>query len=377
MYLSQLTLKNYRNYADAEVEFSPDINVFLGQNAQGKTNLLEAIYVLAMTKSHRTSNDKELIKWQAPFAKISGRVKRSTGTLPLEMVISHKGKKAKVNHLDQAKLSQYVGHFNVILFAPEDLSLVKGAPTERRRFIDMEFGQMSPKYLLTLTNFKSVLKQRNRYLKLLQQKKAKDLVYLDVLTEQLIEFGAQVIVSRQKFLSQMEQWANQIHQTITKEKEVLRFEYKSQLPPEALNDEAKAQAALHELYQKNQQREVDMGTTLVGPQRDDVVFLINDKNVQNFGSQGQQRTVALSVKLAEIDLMKSITGEYPVLLLDDVLSELDEARQTHLLKAIQNKVQTFLTTTSLDGVAKEIIKAPKIFEVSAGTIKTDSQQKRG
>ncbi|KRN28617.1 recF protein [Lactobacillus selangorensis] len=371
MYLDKLKLKNYRNYENVDTTFSPDINVFLGANAQGKTNLLESIYVLAMTKSHRTSNNKELIRWGTQFAKIDGTVVKETGSLPLELILSHQGKRAKVNRLDQAKLSQYIGKFNVILFAPEDLAIVKGAPMLRRRFIDMEFGQMSPKYLYALTNYQAILKQRNHYLKMLQQKKASDQLYLNVITEQLIEYGAQVVVARQEFLQRMEHWAQEIHKTITLDQETLTFAYKSQVPTEALTDVKAAQAALQELFEKHRQREIEQGTTLVGPQRDDVVFLINDKNVQNFGSQGQQRTVALSVKLAEIDLMKELTGEYPVLLLDDVLSELDDARQTHLLKTIQHKVQTFLTTTSLDGVAQDIIQNPRIFHIEAGQITTD------
>jgi len=368
MKLTQLALKNYRNYASVDVTFSDQINVLIGENAQGKTNLLEAIYVLALARSHRTANDKELIRFDQDFARISGTVNKTIGNLALELVISQQGKKARVNHIEQPKLSQYLGNFNVILFAPEDLGIVKGSPAGRRRFIDMEFGQMSPKYLYNLAQYKAILKQRNAYLKQLRYKQAKDLVYLGVLTDQLAAYGAEIITARARLLQEMAKFAAVIHADITNGREALSFDYQSQVATDARTTDETAYAALSVLFEKYQQREIDQGTTLVGPHRDDVAFIVNANDVANFGSQGQQRTTALAVKLAEIDLMKQQTGEYPVLLLDDVLSELDDQRQTHLLKAIQNKVQTFITTTSLDGIAKEIIEAPAIFNVAAGQL---------
>ncbi len=351
------------------MHFSPDTNVLIGENAQGKTNLLEAIYVLALARSHRTNTDRELIQWHEDFAKITGLVQRSAGKTPLELVLSQKGKKAKVNHLEQAKLSQYIGQLNVVLFAPEDLNIVKGSPAVRRHFIDMEFGQMSSKYLYNISQYKSILKQRNQYLKQLQRRQAKDLVYLGVLSDQLAAYGAEVTVARRQFLQQMEKWAQKLHQEITKDREVLTFKYQSQIPEEQLDQSVEElYQQFQTLYEKQQIREVEQGTTLIGPHRDDVQFLVNDKDVQAFGSQGQQRTTALSVKLAEIDLMKAQTGEYPILLLDDVLSELDDLRQTHLLKTFQNKVQTFLTTTSLENVKKEIIATPRVFTVTNGVV---------
>ncbi|MEJ1307918.1 DNA replication/repair protein RecF [Latilactobacillus sakei] len=369
MYLSELQLNHYRNYESVDVHFSPDTNVLIGENAQGKTNLLEAIYVLALARSHRTNTDRELIQWHEDFAKITGLVQRSAGKTPLELVLSQKGKKAKVNHLEQAKLSQYIGRLNVVLFAPEDLNIVKGSPAVRRHFIDMEFGQMSSKYLYNISQYKSILKQRNQYLKQLQRRQAKDLVYLGVLSDQLAAYGAEVTVARRQFLQQMEKWAQKLHQEITKDREVLTFKYQSQIPEEQLDQSVEElYQQFQTLYEKQQTREVEQGTTLIGPHRDDVQFLVNDKDVRAFGSQGQQRTTALSVKLAEIDLMKAQTGEYPILLLDDVLSELDDLRQTHLLKTFQNKVQTFLTTTSLENVKKEIIATPRVFTVTNGVV---------
>lgn len=371
MYLQELQLRNYRNYEQADVRFSPQVNVLIGSNAQGKTNLLESIYVLALTRSHRSNSDKELIRFGSDFARIDGRVVRKQGAADLRLVISGQGKKARVNNLESARLSQYLGKLNVILFAPEDLNLVKGSPALRRRFIDMEFGQMSASYLANLAQYKSVLKQRNAYLKQLRLHQARDLVYLDVLTEQLAGYGGRVIAARAHLIQDMGKFAAVVHVGISRGKEQLRLRYLSQVHEDSQETVELATAALGELFAKHRQRELDQGTTLVGPHRDDVQFLVNDRDVAVYGSQGQQRTTALAVKLAEIDLMKQETGEYPVLLLDDVLSELDDQRQTHLLKAIEDKVQTFLTTTSLDGIAREIIQEPAVFTVTAGTIQRE------
>lgn len=373
MKLTELNLHHFRNYDEAQVEFSPQINVLIGENAQGKTNLLESIYVLAMTRSHRTNNDRELIEFGKDAAQIKGTVQRKLGSLKLELDIGKHGKKAKANHLEKARLSEYLGQLNVILFAPEDLALVKGAPTVRRRFIDMEFGQVSPKYLHDLTQYRDILKQRNRYLKQLQSHEAQDQLYLEVLSEQLAAVGGAIISQRVKFLSELEGYAQELHQSITQGRENLTFEYSSAVKDASALTEVELSEALMDLYRQNQSKEIFQGTTLYGPHRDDVRFLINHKNVQTYGSQGQQRTTALSVKLAEIDLMKNQTGEYPILLLDDVLSELDGARQTHLLKTIQDKVQTFLTTPGLSDVARNLIKEPRIFHIRDGQIIPEKQ----
>ena len=373
MYLKDLQLTGYRNYEKAEVDFSKNINVFLGENAQGKTNMMESIYVLAMARSHRTANDKELVGWDQDYAKVTGRIAKNQGGFPLEIVLSKKGKKAKLNHLEQKKLSAYIGHLNVILFAPEDLSLVKGAPSVRRKFLDMEMGQMSPIYLHHLVEYQKILKQRNQYLKQARYKDKIDQTFLEVLNEQLAAEGAEVLFERFKFTKRLEEWAQPIHQAISQEKGQLQIEYASSVSVRSETDKESLRQDLLNQFDKNQQRELDQGATVSGPHRDDLRFYINDKNVQTYGSQGQQRTTALSVKLAEIELMYEMTGEYPVLLLDDVLSELDDDRQTHLLKSIQDKVQTFLTTTSLDGVKKELLNDPRIFRVSNGKIVRESE----
>lgn len=371
MYLEGIELKNYRNYETVKLSFSPSINVLIGENAQGKTNLVESIYFLAMSRSHRSPRDRELIRWDSDFAKVNGQLIKKSHSVPLEIVLSKRGKIAKMNHLEQRKLSDYIGQLNVILFAPEDLSLVKGSPSVRRRFIDMELGQMNKIYLHHLTQYQRVLKQRNQFLKKAKYDRKHDALYLDILTEQLATEGAEVLYHRYRFVKQLTKWAQEVQTDISNGKEELRISYKT---TSSVSDKMSKEELLSQLqkdYEKAKEQEIDQGTTTLGPHRDDLVFYVNEKNVQTYGSQGQQRTTALSLKLAEIEIMYEMAGEYPILLLDDVLSELDDSRQTHLLNAIQNKVQTFITTTSLDGVQMDLLQNPRIFKVENGEISTE------
>ncbi len=368
MYIEELSLVNYRNYDELTIEFDHKVNVILGENAQGKTNLMEAIYVMAFTKSHRTPRDKELIQWDAEYGKIKGRVFKKNRSIPLEVIFSAKGKKAKFNHIEQRRLSDYIGSLNVVMFAPEDLNLVKGSPQERRRFIDMEIGQIEPVYIYHLNQYQKILRQRNALLKDLQRRKTGDPTMLEVYTEQLVEHGAAVLYRRFRFLEKLREWAQPIHRQISRDQENLQVEYSSKVDvSESMDMEKIKDTYLHE-FNRRKQNEIERGTTLIGPHRDDLIFYVNDRNVQHFGSQGQQRTTALSLKLAEIELIYREVGDYPVLLLDDVLSELDDYRQSHLLNAIQGKVQTFVTTTTIDGIAHETIREAEIFTVHEGKI---------
>ena len=369
MFIEQLHIKNYRNYEQLEVQFENKVNVIIGENAQGKTNVMESIYVLAMAKSHRTTNDKDLIRWDTEYAKIEGRIQKNYGSLPMELIISKKGKKAKYNHIEQKKLSQYVGNMNVVMFAPEDLNLVKGSPQIRRRFIDMEIGQISPVYLHEVGQLNKILKQRNHYLKQLQIKKQTDETMLDILTEQFIQSATKVLIKRFEFLHLLQNRATPIHEGISRELEKLKIRYKPSIEVSEDQDLSKIINIYENKYNQVKQREIDRGITLFGPQRDDLLFFVNGRDVQTFGSQGQQRTTALSIKLAEIELIHDEIGEYPILLLDDVLSELDHFRQSHLLNTIQGKVQTFVTTTSVEGIDHQTLKEASTFFVKEGNLK--------
>src|SRR5699024_370892 len=341
-------LKNYRNYETLDISFNNKINVIIGENAQGKTNLMEAIYVLAFSKSHRTPREKELIQWEHEYAKIEGRITKRNQTIPLEIILSTKGKKAKLNRIEQRKLSDYIGALNVVMFAPEHLSLVKGPPQTRRRFIDMELGQIQPTYIYHLGQYQKILKQRNHLLKQLQRQAIQDKTMLDVLTDQLIQHAAILLERRFVFLDLLRQWTRPVHYSISHGTENLEIKYQPTIEVSESANKEKIESIYANKFHELQTKEIERGTTLTGLHRDDIIFYVNNKDVQTYGSQGQQRTAALSVKLAEIELICNEVGEYPVLLLDDVLSELDDHRQSHLLNTIKDKVQTFVSTTNID-----------------------------
>lgn len=367
MYINELTLTNYRNYTKEQVQFENNVNVILGENAQGKTNIMESIYVLGLAKSHRTAKDKELIYWDQEYAKIEGRIQKRNGPISLEVIISTKGKKVKLNRLEQRKLSEYIGALNIVMFAPEDLNLVKGSPQVRRRFIDMEMGQINPIYLHHLSLYQKILQQRNHLLKDLQRKKV-DNGLLEILTFQLIEHAAKIIAKRFEFLDVLQKSANEIHFDISRGLENLVIQYKPSIKVSETTELSKIEHVLEENFAKIKEKEIERGISLIGPHRDDLVFFVNDRDVQTYGSQGQQRTTALSIKMAELELIHNKIGEYPILLLDDVLSELDDYRQSHLLNTIQGKVQTFVTTTSVDGIDHKTLREASTYMVEKGVI---------
>ena len=369
MFLKHFIAQNYRNLQQFEVDFDPNVNIFIGQNAQGKTNLLEAIYFLALTRSHRTSNDKELIAFGKDYANVSGHIYKSQVDLSLRVLITTKGKKVWVNRVEQAKLSKYVGQLNAILFSPEDLDLIKGAPNLRRRFMDQEFGQISAEYLYFAGKYKQVLQQKNNYLKQLAKGEAHDTMFLEVLSDQLAGVAAEVIVRRFQFLNYLDQYARDAYAHISTSAEKLEVIYRPSVKEISVKDSV--EEVYHKVlnnFQNNQKLEILKGTTLSGPHRDDIDFELDGKNAHLYGSQGQQRTIALSIKLAEIQLVHQLTDEYPLLLLDDVMSELDHNRQSALLNYIHGKTQTFITTTDLEGISWEIIKKPKIYRIKSGQI---------
>ncbi|HEY0827015.1 MAG TPA: DNA replication/repair protein RecF [Bacilli bacterium] len=366
MFITNISLNHYRNYEQIYLNLNPNVNIFIGSNAQGKTNLLEAIFVMAMTKSHRTYKDKELIQWNHSNALIHCEVDKKYGKCQLDLNISAQGKAAKINGLEQKKLSHFIGSLNAVMFAPEDLEIVKGAPSIRRRFMDMEIAQMQSSYLHNLLQYQKILMQRNNYLKQLQFKQDNNHVLLEIWDRQLVEYGVKIIKKRQNFIKKLQEWAEKIHSSITNHKEQLRIVYDPSFEISMSEDESVLFDQFMIKLSQVKEQELKRGVSLAGPHRDDLTFFINDKEVQTYGSQGQQRTAALSLKLAEIELIQEETGEYPVLLLDDVLSELDSYRQTQLIETFQNKVQTFITTTGIESVNLAKIPKSTIFQVNEG-----------
>ncbi len=363
MWLKSLYLQHFRNYQELDIKFHKGLNIFLGQNAQGKTNILEAVYFLALTRSHRTRTDKDLIQFEQGNLDIKGILERTKGNIPLDIRLTDKGRITKVNHLKQSKLSNYIGHMNVVLFAPEDLQLIKGAPALRRKFMDVELGQIKPIYLSDLSNYNHILKQRNAYLKTAEKV---DEVFLSVLDQQLAEYGSKVIHHRLDFLKKLEHFGNEKVADLSNGKETLTLSYQSSI---TLTEDVNIVDTFLTQLLNSRKRDLFKKNTGVGPHRDDILFFINGVNA-HYGSQGQHRSLVLSLKLAEIELMKEVTREYPILLLDDVMSELDNSRQMKLLETISDTIQTFITTTSLDHI-HNLPQHLKIFHIEAGTIQEE------
>ncbi|OEH86473.1 DNA replication/repair protein RecF [Desulfuribacillus stibiiarsenatis] len=357
MRLQRLRLEFYRNYQKLDISFDGQIHFFVGDNAQGKTNILESIYLLAFTKSHRTNKDRELIYWGCEHARIQSELILYDRPTELEVQIHPLGKKVLINRLEQKKISKYLGQVKVVLFAPEDLQLIKGSPQQRRRFIDRALGQLKPKYVSDLAHYQKVLQQRNQLLKDIY-KKPSLLPTLELWDLQLIEYGKEVIKARQQFVNKIQELAEDIHDRITNGQEKLRLTYSAN----CLADD------FQEKLIKYRDRDMATGTTNCGPHRDELDFSINEIDAKIYGSQGQQRTTALSLKLAELQYIQSSTGDYPILLLDDVLSELDQHRQKQLLDSIGQDIQTFVTTTDIIGIEHEIMKRADFFFIHGGNL---------
>jgi DNA replication and repair protein RecF len=364
MEIKKLVLDQFRNYKHLEISFNQKINVFIGNNAQGKTTLLESIYLLAISKSHKTHKDKELIQFDYPFTRVKANLMKSDSDFDLEVIISNQGKKVSINNIEKKKISEYIGAFNVVMFAPEDLDIVKKDPANRRKFLDVEIGQISSIYIYDLNQYNKILKQRNEYLKLSQQNNNFDEVYLDSLSKQLATYGEKIISRRLSFIHKLNQYASVLHHYISGQKEQLAIDYQSTYKI----DNQYSVDSIFEQYKKNYKLDRYRGTTTIGPHRDDLRFLVNGIDVSSFGSQGQQRTTALALKLSLIDFIKDETNQYPIVLLDDVLSELDDTRQTQLLDCIKEKVQTFVTTTNISGIKNEILEKADIFYIENAQI---------
>lgn len=365
MYVKNLKVKNYRNYSDVNIDLNKGLNIFVGENAQGKTNITEAIYFLSALKSHRSCKNKDIIKWGETDTYISSTISRLYGDDLIEILISNKEKNyIKVNGLKATKASDVLGRLNVVMFSPEDLKLVKEGPSIRRRFLDFELSQIRPKYHYLINKYNKILNQRNNVLKSLQFSKEM-LSMLDVFTEQLIEASCDIILMRYEFLKSISKISSKIHSQITSGSEILEVSYVCDIKDHSTRESIKLE--LEKLIDSKKEAEIKKGYTLVGPHKDDIMIKINSIDVRAFGSQGQQRTSALSLKLSEIEVINSITGEYPVLILDDVLSELDENRQRYLIDNLSH-LQTLLTCTSAHDVDMFTSENKNIFFVSNGSL---------
>ncbi|MGL4624390.1 MAG: DNA replication/repair protein RecF [Culicoidibacterales bacterium] len=366
MRVQSLQLRQFRNYQNQAVTLHPQMNIFLGANAQGKTSLIESLYVLAFTKSYRCQNYRELIQFEADFAKITAQIELAERHVELTTILSKKGKKLQINGVEQQRLNEYIGQLAVIKFSPEDLELVKGQPSIRRKFLDIELSQASPAYFLALANFQRLLKQRNEYLKQTQL----DEIYLDILDEALAQVAGKIYWQRFCFVKEMNAIIRPIHEQLTQKQEQILIQYQTDLGNECADftEEHFFSQAYKKVLKKSIARDRKLQSTTTGPHKDDLQFFIATRNVKQFGSQGQQRTTVLSLKLAEIEWFAQKRQEYPILLLDDVLSELDDQRKVQLLNFINDKVQTFITTTEMHEILSDLTGAYTVFDVKDGKL---------
>lgn len=361
MYLKKIELKNFRNYEEEAVEFHNKVNIITGKNAQGKTNLLESLYIMSLGKSFRTSRDTEMIGFGKEYCRAKSTSVKEGRKLEIEIAIGHEGKTTKINGVKTEKNIDLLENVYMVIFSPEDLKIVKDEPEKRRKFIDRELCQLKPVYYRNLGRYKKILQQRNS---LLKQPEIKEDV-IAVWDESLAEYGAKIIHERRRFIEKLSRISREISRGITNGKEALEITYEANA--EYKENYAEQKEYLKTLLTKNLKNDILRRSTSVGPHKDDLKICVEGVDIRHFGSQGQQRTAALSLKLAEIQLIKEETNVPPILLLDDVLSELDAERQNFLINSL-DEVQLFITTTELSEEVRKQLPDGDTFFVENGKV---------
>ncbi len=356
MKIKNIEIQNFRCIEKCHLNFNENINIILGDNAQGKSSLVEAIFMLALSKSYRTNNEKEMIKYDRDFLTVKAKISKNDYFDYFEIIITNKDKKLKINYDEYKKVSAYIGNIMVVMFSPDDLNIITGDPAVKRKFLDMDLGHMDREYLIDLIYYKNVLKQRNELLKKYQTEK-KDFNFLNILTEQLCIYGEKIINFRKIKINKLSQIASKVYFEIVDSKGTFEIKYIT-----------KSKGPLFTELKSSYERDIILGTTSIGPHRDFFKVFVNGKDVSVYGSQGEQRTTILSIKLALVDCIKEIKNEIPILILDDVFSELDKKRIACLTKKIDGLTQTFITTTDLS-IDQKLLNKAKIFIVEEGNFK--------
>ncbi len=359
MKILNLKLLNFRNYEKLELEFNPGKNLIIGQNGMGKTNIVEAIYCLAFTKSFRGSKEEIVIRQNCDLARIEGTV-LDTYENKYRIILKKNEKKVRINNTNINRLTDYLSKINIVLFTSEDLKLIKDTPNTRRKLINIELSQFSNDYLKVLTLYNKVLKQRNSYLKTLYTNGNASQEYLKILTDQLVELGLRIHKYRKDFTAMINPYIEEHYFKITG-MHGLNLVYKSDF-----NDLEKKD--LLKVYKREQNRDIILGTTNTGIHRDDYEFLLDGNNLKDYGSEGEQKNAVISLKLGEIDIFRNEKEIEPILILDDLFSELDEEKINNILTFIHDDIQTFITTTDLKKVTPSLKKDSRIFEVENGNV---------
>ncbi len=367
MYIDSLRLYNFRNYKSLNIEFSPQLNIIRGNNAQGKTNLIESIYFSGIGKSFRTNKDADLVKMGEDEAYINLNVKKKYSDMSIDFRINKNSKKeVKINKQKLIKRSELFGGINIVLFAPEDLRLIKDGPQLRRQFIDREISQIDIGYYNLLIEYIKILNQRNKLLKKAEYN-ASLMDTISIWNEKLSNIGSKIIIKRQEFIKKLNKISQKIHKNITNDKEILDINYISNISKQNAMNYDKIYSEFNNLLILNEKKDLKRGFTSVGPHRDDIKLFINNIDVRQFGSQGQQRTAVLSLKLSEIEFIKNEIEDTPILLLDDVMSELDTKRQHDLIMSTKN-IQTIITSADTKFISNESKKGVYYFNVKYGCV---------
>ena len=369
MHIKKLILHNFRNYEDLSIEPDPGLNILLGKNAQGKTSFLEAIYLIALARSWRAGRDSELVRWESDQARVSAEIGRDEqNDISVGVILGRSEKKQiSINTVRQTRLADLMGQVNVLLIEPHDVDIVRGEPSHRRRFMNLEISQVQPLYCHLLVNYRKVLEQRNRLLKDLQARGSRDGV-MDVLNQQLVNYGSRILERRLSFVERIAGLARDIHSRITDGSEALGTKYRSRTNLDGARTSDQIADRLRGRLEEVQDEEIRRGITLAGPQRDDLIFTVNGVDARVYGSQGQQRTIALSLRLAELELMQETAKEPPIILLDDVMTDLDEERRKQVFEMTQGRCQIFVTAPSKRVFEPEFLAGGKIYRVAEGQV---------
>lgn len=364
MYIESLRLKKFRNYSDQSIQLKNGMNLILGENGIGKTNLLESIYLLSTTRSHRNDDEKDMISFGEEFASVEATVVNKNGRDRLNIILHKKGKTLSLNNNMIKRNSEFIGKVNAVIFSPSEMNLFDDSPRERRRLIDMEIGKLSAGYMYNLSNYLKYLKQRNAYLK-----QGNDKVMLDTYTEMIFDPQIKIIKERDSFINALNAYLSYFYNEISGSQNELKMVYKSFIKEK--KDVNLMRKEIKETYDKMLERDMALKQTNIGIHREDYEFYLNDLNVAKYCSQGQKRMVILALKLALVQIIYQIKREYPILLLDDVFSELDSNHRICLIKLLPNSIQTIITTTDLREVSSIKKDNINIINITKGEIRND------
>lgn len=369
MIVKKLYLKNYRNYDELKIDFDVNMNIFIGNNAQGKTNILESIYVLAITKSFLGTNDRSLIKFNEECAVLKADICVDNINKSLEILINAKEKRVRINGKEVKKFRDYLSKLNVLLFSPDNIRMIKDGPASRRRFLNVEISQISSKYVRLMNDYNGLLKQRNEYIKNTLTDDGN--LYLEILNEKFVSLAVDITLERKRFLDCINKYIGSIYKEITNTMEIC-IKYESSVF--ICDDREEMRKSFLDKLMNSFSQEKKYGVSLYGPHRDDFHFYLNDKNISMYGSQGQLRMAILSLILAEIPIFRDYTGQYPVLLLDDIFSELDLEKRNNLIKYFSSDLQVIITTTDLDSIQDSLLDRASVYVIGNGKV---IDQKKG